>query len=308
MLKKIIIARHHGFCMGVKRAINIAEETAQDRGRKVTILNEIVHNETVVQRFRDQGVGQAYSLDEVSDGTLIISAHGIAPSVIEEARERGLDVIDATCPLVTRIYNIVTKIIENGYHVIHFGDPHHDETQGVVGHSPDKITVVTSKDELPNLPDWTDRKLGLTSQTTSNQEEVAEFQRLAKEKWPHIEIFDTICNATSQRQNAIMDLAPQVDMVLVVGSKTSANSVRLAQMSNAICGRGVLISSAVDIKEEWFAEGTGVERVGISAGASTPQFLVEEVIARLRDLSGGTAEVIVPERRQKIHNEAKQAG
>lgn len=307
MLKKIMIARHHGFCMGVKRAINIAEETALDKGRKVTILNEIVHNETVVQRFRDQGVGQAYSLDDVNDGTLIISAHGVAPFVIEDAKAKGLDVIDATCPLVTRIYNIVMKVIENGYHVIHFGDPHHDETQGVVGHAPDKITVVTNKSELPNLPDWSDRKLGLTSQSTCNQEEVAEFQKLAKVKWPHIEIFDTICNATTQRQNAILDLAPQVDMVLVVGSKTSANSVRLAQISDALCGRGILISSASDIKDEWFAD-EKMERVGVSAGASTPEFLVEEVIQRLVALSGGTAEVILPERRERIRNMANQAG
>ncbi len=307
MLKQIIMARHHGFCMGVKRAINIAEETAQDKSRKVTILNEIVHNETVVQRFLDQGVGQAYSLDDVKDGTLIISAHGIAPYVIENAKARGLDVIDATCPLVTRIYNIVMKVIENGYHVIHFGDPHHDETQGVVGHAPDKITVVTSKNELPNLPEWTDRKLGLTSQSTCNQEEVAEFQKLAKVKWPHIEIFDTICNATTQRQNAILDLAPQVNMVLVVGSKTSANSVRLAQISDAICGRGILISSAADIKDAWFDDDT-IEKVGISAGASTPEFLVEEVIKRLVAISDGTAEVVVPDRRERIRNTAKQAG
>ena len=307
MLKKIMIARHHGFCMGVKRAINIAEETALDKERKVTILNEIVHNETVVQRFRDQGVGQAYSLDDVGEGTLIISAHGVAPHVIEDARAKGLDVIDATCPLVTRIYNIVMKVIENGYHVIHFGDPHHDETQGVVGHAPDKITVVTSKEELPNLPSWTDRKLGLTSQSTCNQNEVAEFQQLAKVKWPHIEIFDTICNATTQRQNAILDLAPQVNMVLVVGSKTSANSVRLAQISDAICGRGILISSAADIRDEWFAD-EKIERVGVSAGASTPEFLVEEVIQRLVALSGGAAEVIQPDRRERIKNVASQAG
>jgi 4-hydroxy-3-methylbut-2-enyl diphosphate reductase len=307
MLKKIIMARHHGFCMGVKRAINIAEETALDQNRKVTILNEIVHNETVVQRFLDKGVGQVYSLNEVNEGTLIISAHGIAPNVIEEAKAKGLDVVDATCPLVTRIYNIVMKVIDNGYHVIHFGDPHHDETQGVVGHAPDRITVVTNKSELAELPDWTERKLGLTSQSTCNQEEVAEFQKLAKEKWPHIEIFDTICNATTQRQNAILDLAPQVNMVLVVGSKTSANSVRLAQISDAICGHGILISSAADIKDEWFAD-ENIEKVGISAGASTPEFLVEEVIQRLIAISGGTAEVVVPERRERIRNAAKQAG
>lgn len=308
MLKKVIIARHHGFCMGVKRAINIAEDTAKDQSARVTILNEIVHNEAVVERFRRQGVGQAFAVQDVSEGTLIISAHGIAPGVIEDAKSRGLNVVDATCPLVTRIYTIVEKIIANGYYVIHYGDRHHDETEGVVGHAPDRITVVSDKSELDNLPAWTDRRLGLTSQTTASQEGFAEFQVLAKQKWPHLEVFDTICDATNQRQKAIMDLAPQVDMVLVVGSKTSANSVRLAEISNAICGRGVLISSAADIKAEWFGEDKKIEKVGISAGASTPEFLVEEVVKKLVDISGGTAEVILPERRERIKSIARQAG
>lgn len=308
MLKQIIMARHHGFCMGVKRAITIAEETAQTASEPVTILNEIVHNEVVVERFRRQGVGQAFAVNDVNTGTLIISAHGIAPDVIEDAKAKGLNVIDATCPLVTRIYDIVKKIVANNYHIVHFGDRHHDETQGVVGHAPDRITVVSNRYELETLPDWTDRKLGLTSQTTASREEFAEFQTLARKKWPHLEVFDTICNATDQRQSAIMDLAPKVDMVLVVGSRTSANSQRLAQISQAICGRGILIGSVADIKSEWFAESEKVERVGISAGASTPEFLVEEVIKKLVELSGGTAEVVVPERRERIRNLAKTAG
>jgi len=302
MLKKIILARHHGFCMGVKRAINIAEETALDKSAPVTILNEIVHNEAVVDRFRQQGLGQAFSVNDVAGGTLIISAHGIAPNVIEDAKNRGLNVVDATCPLVTRIYNIVTKIIQSGYYVIHYGDRQHDETAGIVGHAPDRITVVASADDLASLPDWKERKLGLTSQTTASQEKFAEFKKVAKQKWPHIEVFDTICNATEQRQSAIMDLAPQVDMVLVVGSKTSANSKRLADISNTLCGRGILIDSANDIRDDWFGEKQGIQRVGVSAGASTPEFLVEDVIRRLVEISGGTAEVIVPERRERIRN------
>lgn len=305
MLKKVIMARHHGFCMGVKRAINIAEETAQNLTKPVTILNEIVHNEAVVDRFKKQGVGQAFSVDDVSGGTLIISAHGIAPGIIEDAKSKGLNVIDATCPLVTRIYNIVMKVIDNGYHVIHYGDRAHDETAGIVGHAPDRITVVAGPEELDALPDWKDRKLGLTSQTTASQEKFAEFQKAAKVKWSHIEVFDTICNATEQRQSAIMDLAPQVDMVLVVGSKTSANSKRLADISNSICGRGILIDSAADIRDEWFASEHNIERVGVSAGASTPEFLVEAVIERLVAISGGTAEVIVPERRERIRSAAR---
>lgn len=299
MLKKIIIANHHGFCMGVKRAINIAEETSVRESGKVTILNEIVHNEAVVERFNRQGVGQAFSVDDVTEGTLIISAHGVAPSVIAGARRKGLNVVDATCPLVSRIYTIINRIVANGYCVIHYGDPNHDETHGIVGHAPEHITVVSSHEELLSLPDWKDRKLGLTVQTTAHLEHFAEVEKLAKEKWPHIEVFNTICNATTLRQNAVIDLAPQVDMVLVVGSQSSANSRRLAGISEAICGRGILIASAVDIDPEWFAPDQHVEAVGISAGASTPDFLVEEVIQRLLNISGGRAEVVFPVKRRR---------
>jgi len=299
MLKQIIVARHHGFCMGVKRAINIAEETSRESTEKVTILKEIVHNEAVVERFRSEGVDQAFSVTDVDRGTLIISAHGISPAVLDEAKAKGLKVVDATCPLVGRIYEIIEKVVANGYYVIHFGDPHHDETDGVLGHAPDRITVLPSKEDLDKLPDWEDRKLGLTIQTTADMEAAEEIKKLAKEKWPHIEIFDTICNATNQRQSAIMELAPHVDMVLVVGSKTSANSMRLEKISEAICGRAALINSEEDIKDDWFGSENGVEKVGLTAGASTPQFLVESVIERLIEISGGKAEVIHQERRKK---------
>ncbi len=308
MLKKIIIARHHGFCMGVKRAINIAEETARDSAGKVTILNEIVHNEAVVENLRKQGIWQASSVDEVNEGTLIISAHGVAPDVKVKAEAKGVKVVDATCPLVGRIYTIINKIVQHGYHVIHYGESTHDETKGIVGHAPDSITVVGSRSELLELPAWPKRKLGLTVQTTAQVSEFAEIERLAKEKWPHIEIFNTVCNATTQRQTAIMDLAPQVDLVLVVGSATSANSKRLAKISEAICGRGILIGCADDIDEKWFAEDQGVDMVGVSAGASTPDFLVEEVIKKLVEISGGTAEVIIPEKKSRVRKRAGTVG
>lgn len=299
MLKKIHIAAHHGFCMGVKRAINIAEETAKTTDGKVTILNEIVHNEAVVDRFKQEGVGQAFSVDEVDEGTLIISAHGIAPEVIERARAKGLNVVDATCPLVTVIYEHITQIVPDGYHVIHYGDRGHDETAGVMGYAPERITVVESIEELADLPEWKDRKLGLTIQTTSEMAMAEDFKVAAKKKWPHIEIYDTICNATNKRQSAILDLAPQMDMMLVVGSKSSANSNRLAKISHELCGRGYLINSAADIKDEWFSETDGIENIGISAGASTPDFLVDAVVDRLVQISGGTAEVVRPEKKRR---------
>ncbi|UCC44288.1 MAG: 4-hydroxy-3-methylbut-2-enyl diphosphate reductase [Candidatus Zixiibacteriota bacterium] len=298
MLKKIIIARNYGFCMGVKRAIKIAEETSASATERVTILNEIVHNEAVVERFRKEGLGQALNLDDVTDGTLIISAHGVAPDIIEKAEAKGLNVINATCPLVTRIYDIIRRLVANDYYVIHFGDPNHDETRGVVGHAADRITVVSSSPALDELPAWPGRNLALTTQTTSSMKEALEFRDLALKKWPDLEVFDTICNATNRLQSAVVDLAPHVDMILVVGSTTSANSKRLASIANALCGRGILIGSAVEIDERWFTGADGIRTVGISAGASTPEFLVEAVIKCLVDISGGTAEVVQQERIQ----------
>ena len=173
-----MIASHHGFCMGVKRAINIAEETSRDAIGKVTILNEIVHNEAVVEKFNKQGVNQAFSVEDVNEGTLIISAHGIAPDIIKKAELKGLKVIDATCPLVTRIYEIIEKVVANGYHIIHYGDPNHDETHGIMGYAPENITVAATKEELLALPEWKDKKLGLTVQTTAHLEDFAEVQKL----------------------------------------------------------------------------------------------------------------------------------
>ena len=299
MLKKIYIASHHGFCMGVKRAILIAEDTSSNAEGNVTILNEIVHNEAVVEKFNRRGVGQAVSVEEVDSGTLIISAHGISPAVINRAKEKGLTVVDATCPLVTNIYDIIKDAVADGYYIIHYGNPHHEETKGIVGYAPENITVAASLEELLSLPDWTDRKLGLTVQTTAHIEEFEDIENQAKVKWPHLKVFNTICNATTKRQNAIIDLAPKVEMVLVVGSKTSANSKRLAKISHDICGNGRLIGSADDIELDWFNGPGSVESVGISAGASTPQFLVEEVIRKLVDISEGKAEVILPEKRSK---------
>ncbi len=299
MLEKVIVARSYGFCMGVKRAIQIAEETSKTATEPVTILNEIVHNEAVVERFRSEGVGQAFSLDDVKGGTLIISAHGIAPAVIENARAKGLNVVDATCPLVTVIYDIIKKVVAEGYYIVHFGDPDHDETAGVVGHAPERITVLKKIEDMWALPDWKERKLALTVQTTSSLEEFITCRQEAAKRWPHIEVFDTICNATNKRQTAIMDLAPQVDMVLVVGSQSSANSQRLTKIAKSICGKAQLIGSALDIRREWFAADQQIRSVGVSAGASTPDFLVDAVLAKLVDISGGTATVAEQEKRAK---------
>lgn len=294
-LKKIILARHYGFCMGVKRAIQIAEETGAAEKGPVNVYNEIVHNDAVVRRLAHDGVGSVTAVADAPAGTIIISAHGAPPSLFKKAQEKGLKIVDATCPLVIRIHKIIHKLVENGYQIVHFGDHHHDETRGVVGQAPNgRVVVVSSPEELRSLvPNG--RRYALTSQTTAG---VAEFERISLEAqriFPGIEVFNTICDATSQRQAAVLDLAPEVEMVLVVGSASSANSNRLRSICEAICGKAFLINSASDLDEAWL---DGITTVGLTAGASTPDFLVDEVIQRLVDYSGGMAETIRPEKKK----------
>lgn len=297
-LKKIIIAEYYGFCMGVKRAISITEETMV-KDEKVTILNEIVHNDAIVEKFAKAGFGQSSSIDSIKSGTVIISAHGASPEVFRKARERGLKIVDATCPLVIRIHKIIRKLADNGYHILHFGDPDHDETIGIVGHAPGRVVVIPNRKALDKVVP-TNENLALTSQTTARIADFVQIEKEVKKKFPHVEVFNTICNATNQRQKAVMDLAPEVDIMLVVGSKTSANSKRLAQISKAICGSSRLINSADEINPEWFkASDRKIKIVGLSAGASTPDFLIEGAIVRLLELSGGKARVVYPPKKSE---------
>lgn len=307
-IKKIIIARHYGFCMGVKRAISTAE-TTMTKEEKVTILNEIVHNDAIVERFSRAGVGQSRSIDDITCGTLIVSAHGASPQVFKKAAKKGLKIVDATCPLVIHIHKIIKRLAEDGYQILHFGDPEHDETIGIVGHAPSRVTVIRSAEMLEQL-NFTNGKIALTAQTTAGTSDFALIEKAVKKKYPDVKVYNTICNATSQRQAAVTALAPEVNLMLIVGSTTSANSKRLAQISRIICPRSYLINSADDIKVDWFTEsGNDVEVVGLTAGASTPDFLITGAIKRLKELTESEVEVIYPPReirRNRLELENKE--
>jgi 4-hydroxy-3-methylbut-2-enyl diphosphate reductase len=295
-MKKIIVADHYGVCMGVKRAISLSEETAV-KENKVTIFREIVHNEAIVEKFRSEGVGQAKNIADIKGGTVIIPAHGASPDVFKKAAARGLNIIDATCPLVIRIHKIIRKLAHDGYQILHFGDSEHDETIGIVGHAPDRVTVIANSAELEKLTD-VNEKLALTAQTTASISDFTMIEKIASRKFPQIKIFNTICNATSQRQAAITKLAPEVDLMLVVGSKSSANSSRLVQISKAFCERAYLINSAIEINPLWFQDGRQkIDVVGLSAGASTPDFLIEGVIDRLKEIAQSPLEIISSDRK-----------
>lgn len=288
-LRKIIVASHYGFCMGVKRAIKIAEESGRKEIGPVSVVNEIVHNDSVVSNLKKQGVGTVHSVSEAPGGTVIISAHGAPPAYFKAAAAAGLNVIDATCPLVIKIHRIINRLIDSGFHIIHFGDAHHDETKGVVGQAPaGHVTVVSNLEDLNNVP-FREHKYALTSQTTAD---AAEFERIAEaaiKKFPGLEIHNTVCNATEQRQAAVLELAPQVDMMLVVGSSSSANSTRLKNISESSCGRAKLINSYQDLSPGMLED---VSVIGLTAGASTPDYLVEEVIAHLLKLADHGAELV----------------
>jgi 4-hydroxy-3-methylbut-2-enyl diphosphate reductase len=274
--------------MGVKRAIRTALKTGDDSTGPVNVIHDIVHNDAVVKSLAERKVGSVASVADAPGGTIIVPAHGAPPALFEEAGRRGLEIVDATCPLVIKIQRIVRRLIDNGYEIIHFGDLHHDETRAVVGQAPEgKVTVVHTIEDLRALPPGP-TKLALTSQTTADAAEFARVSREAKRLFPNIRIYNTICNATGQRQKAVLELAPEVDLMLIVGSNSSANSKRLRDISRSVCRQAYLINSANDIDPAWLED---VAAVGVTAGASTPDVLVGEVITWLVIYSEGKATV-----------------
>jgi 4-hydroxy-3-methylbut-2-en-1-yl diphosphate reductase len=291
----IHLAKARGFCMGVERSIGMAEEARARLNGDITILNEIVHNHSIVQKLEDKGIGRTNSLDNVKSGTLIISAHGVAPKVIEDAKSRGLNVIDSTCPLVTVLHKAADYFIKRGFTVIVFGDENHDEMKGVKGHAPDRIIVLNEIDKLSDLPEI-EGNVAFISQSTQSMERFEKAAKLVKAKYKDVKIKNTICDATRQRQASILDLAPRMDLMIVVGSQTSANSKRLAQISQQAGTPAYLIDNAAEIKDWWLKD---VKNLGITAGASTPDWVVMEVVdtvKKMASLNGGGPVNVIDEK------------
>jgi (E)-4-hydroxy-3-methyl-but-2-enyl pyrophosphate reductase len=277
----IYLAKARGFCMGVERSIGMAEKAREEIEGDITILNEIVHNNSVVMDLERKGIGRTTNLDDIKNGTLIISAHGVAPSVIENAREMGLNVIDSTCPLVTVIHKAADYFIKRNFTVLVHGDPDHDEMKGVKGRNPEKIHVIKEINSIEDLPDI-DGKVALISQSTQSLELFEKAADLVEQKYEDVRIRNTICDATRKHQAAIVELAPRVDLVLVVGSQTSANSRRLVSISRKTGTETYLIDRAEELKPGWFTE---IENVGITAGASTPDHVVAGVVERIKEIA-----------------------
>jgi len=287
---KILLANPRGFCAGVNMAIDVVDETLKRAGPPVYVYHEIVHNKHVVEDFKGRGVFFVNSVDEVPpEAVLVYSAHGVSPQIRAEARSRRLREVDATCPLVTKVHMEVLRFARQGYTIIFIGHEGHDEAVGTLGEAPESIVLVETPEDVEKLhvPDPT--RVAYVTQTTLSVYEASRAIDALKKKFPNIKAppSEDICYATTNRQNAVNEFSADADVVLVVGSKNSSNSLRLVETAKSNGRVAYLIDDASEIDLNWLAD---VETVLLTAGASAPERLVEGVIARLQDAFGATVE------------------
>ena len=288
----LLLLEPRGFCAGVIRAIEIVELALQKLGPPVYVRKEIVHNRHVVEDLAARGAVFVESLDEVPPGTVVIfSAHGVSPSVRQAASERGLQVIDATCPLVTKVHLEVSRYSRDNYTIVLIGHRNHDEVIGTLGEAPKAIRVISTVEEVDSLKVEDPSRVVYLTQTTLGIDDTTEIVTKLKQRFPAIQgpAAQDICYATENRQAAVKLAARQADAILVVGAKNSSNSNRLVEVARRGGTDAYLISSAADIEPHWLE---GRQYLGLTAGASTPDFLVEQVVARLKSWGfTGTREV-----------------
>ena len=296
--KEILLANPRGFCAGVERAIEIVERALQRFGAPIYVRHEVVHNKFVVDDLRNKGAIFVDELDEVPAGnTVIFSAHGVSLAVREEAERRGLRVFDATCPLVTKVHIEVGRMRDQGREIIMIGHKGHPEVEGTMGQASSGIHLVETPEDVAALQVVDPDKLAYVTQTTLSVDDAATIVDALRARFPSIvgPKKDDICYATQNRQDAVKFMTPHADVVFVVGSKNSSNSNRLREVAELRGVPAYLVDNAAGIDPAWVA---GKRRVGVTAGASAPEVLVEEVIARLKALSGGAVRNLdgVPEK------------
>jgi 4-hydroxy-3-methylbut-2-enyl diphosphate reductase len=286
---EIIRARDMGFCFGVRRAVEMVEEAAQRIG-PLTTLGSTVHNRQVVQRLREKGIDVVAGLDEVSGRPVAVTAHGVGPHVKEALEQLGVPVVDTTCPIVTRSQQWAKRLAEEGFAVIVFGDPEHKEVRGVLGWAGGHGIAIADEADLDRLPDDLPSRIGVLSQTTHTEASFAAFVRhlfeTRMERISELRVINTLCNATTSQQAAAQELARQVDLMIVIGGRDSANTRHLAEVCREEGVDTFHIETADEIDPAWLE---GRERVGVTAGASTPDFAVDEAIARLEEMAAAGA-------------------
>ena len=283
---QILLAEPRGFCAGVTRAVQSLENAIEQFGTPIYVYHEIVHNTWIVEDFRRKGVIFVNTVDEVpKDSRLMFSAHGVSPEIRNIAEERSLQTIDATCPLVQKVHDNAADYARNGYKIILIGHRNHDEVVGVVGEVPDSIWVVENDTEIDSLHFGKEEKLAYLTQTTLSMNETFQQIERLKKRFPQIvgPSQSNICGATQRRQDAVREHCPKADVVIVVGSRSSSNSRRLAEQAEKLGVRSFLVDSAEDIPlNEFIGNGT----VLITAGASAPEHLVQECVDLLKEQFG----------------------
>lgn len=280
-MEKIILAAPRGFCAGVAYAIEVVDLALKSYGTPLYVRHAIVHNEWVVRSFEKRGAIFVEDVEDIPEGMpVVFSAHGVSPAVREAAAKRHLKVIDATCPLVTKVHNEAKRYANKGYHMVYIGHAGHVEAEGTMGEAPERMTLVESPEHAETVELPPHDRLAVVTQTTLSVDEVNETIAVLRRRFPHLELpkKEDICYATTNRQMAVRALAQECDLVLVVGSKTSSNSNRLCEVAQSLGVESHLLMDKESVRPEWR---THYPVVGITSGASTPELLVEEVIGAL---------------------------
>jgi 4-hydroxy-3-methylbut-2-enyl diphosphate reductase len=282
--KEILLAEPRGFCAGVDRAIEIVERALTKFGRPIYVRHEIVHNTYVVNDLKEKGAIFIEELAEVPPGsTLVFSAHGVSKAVQDEATRRGFRIFDATCPLVTKVHVEVAKLHREGYEFIMIGHKGHPEVEGTMGQLESGIHLVEDVADVAHVKPLQEDRLAVVTQTTLSVDDAAEISAAVKARFPKVRSpkQQDICYATQNRQDAVKMMSPKVDVVIVVGSPTSSNSNRLAELARKLGVEAYMVDSPDELREEWLA---GKSRVGLTAGASAPEILVKQVIDRVKSM------------------------
>lgn len=277
---KINLAKSAGFCFGVKKAITTALKTAKSE-KSVYMLGDIVHNEKVVQQIKEAGIKKINRLSQGTGKTLLIRAHGCSRNTLEQALKLGYKVIDATCPMVKEIHKIACNLEDNGYQIIIIGDKQHDEVQGIVGQLKSKAIVI---DKLRNIPLASLKKItkaGIVVQSTQNLDNLLAIIELLRKYIPEIAFHNTICNPTRIKQNEVKMMPRDNSVMIIIGSKTSANTKRIYEISKNLNSKSYWVSSSGEIKKIWL---NNAKSVGITAGASTPESSIQEIITKIKTL------------------------
>ena len=299
-MTEILLANPRGFCAGVDRAIDIVEQLIEAHGAPLYVRREIVHNREVVEGLRARGVVFVEGLDEIPNGALaVFSAHGVSPTVQSEARKRHLRIVDATCPLVSKVHLEALRFAKEGYYVLLVGHRNHDEVEGTLGHVPGGISLVEDVAQALSVDVPNPERVAVVTQTTLSLDDTVAILAALRERFPALRepARSDICYATQNRQVAVKALAAEVEVVVVVGSENSSNSQRLRECAEQLGAAAYLVDCTDQLRAEWFA---GHPRIGVTAGASSPETLVARIVDRIRELVGEATVVDFGEREPAI--------